>query len=95
MPYKEFSGEKHFSTWANYTESYYVDKDNQKYEYGDALLRWDELRDKKPVFYITNTNYKLKPSAGLDIKKEKFIRLSIEGYIKTVFVDGTAKVRLK
>jgi hypothetical protein len=95
MPYDDFSAEKHFSSLGGYEEFYYIDKNNNKYEYNDALLRWDELRDKNLLLYIANTKYKLKPSAGLDLKKEKFIRLSIEGYRKTVFVDETAKVKLK
>lgn len=94
-PYDEHSSKKNFSGAGNYNEVYYVDKDNNKYEYNDAILRWDEIREKRPVMYIANTSKKLHPSAGLDLKKEKFIRMIIDGYSKVEFVDETAKARLK
>jgi hypothetical protein len=53
------------------------------------------LRKKNPVLYIANTSYKLHPSDGLDIKNEKFIRMIIDGYTKTVFVNGSAKIKLR
>jgi hypothetical protein len=94
-PYEEHSSKKHFSTLGSYNEVYYIDKENNKYDYFDALSRWDEIRDKAPAIYIANSSYKLKPSDGLDMKKEKFIKMIIEGYRKTVFVDAAAKVKLR
>lgn len=89
------SSGKYFSTVGNYNEVYYIDKDNNKYEYYDGLLRWDEIREKMPVVYIANTNYKLYPVGGFDIKKENTIKMVIERYTKTLFVDESVKVKLK
>ncbi|QAT41702.1 DUF5643 domain-containing protein [Clostridium sp. JN-9] len=94
-PFNGHSQEKHFTGAGNYNEAYYIDKDNNKYGYYDALLIWDKIRTKNPVLYIANTSYKLHPSDGLDIKHEKFIRMIIDGYNKTVFVNGSAKVKLR
>ncbi|MGV8981850.1 DUF4179 domain-containing protein [Clostridium sp.] len=94
-PANEHSSEKSFSTGGNFDEVYYIDKDDNKYEYLDALLKWDEIREKKPVMYIANTSWKLHPVDGFDIKKEKSIRMVIDGYSKTKFVDEVVKVKLK
>lgn len=94
-PNEGISSKKNFSTMGNINEAYYIDKDNKKYEYNDALLRWDEIREKRPVLYIANTNYKIHPGTGFDLKKEKSIRMDIEGYFKTVFVDKSVKIKLK
>lgn len=94
-PANEHSSEKYFGTVGNHNEVYYVDKDDNKYEYVDALTRWDEIRDKRPVIYIANTSWKLHPVEGFDIKKEKSIRMVIDGYSKTKFVDEVVKVKLK
>ncbi len=90
-----WGGKKYFAGASNFAEAYYVDKDNIKYECFDALSKWDKIRNKKPVFYVSKTNHKLKPSDGWDIKKEKAIKMLIEGYTKTKFVDGTVKIKLK
>jgi len=89
------SSEKDFSTVGNYNEAHYIDKDNNKYEYYDALLNWDEIRKKNPAMYIANTNYKLQPMGSFDFKKEKVIMMVIQGYTKTIFVDESVKVKLK
>jgi hypothetical protein len=94
-PVNEHSLQRGFSTGGNYNEVYYVDKDNNKYEYYDALAKWDEIREKKPVWYIANTSWKLHPVDGFDIKKEKSIRMIIDGYTKTKFVDEVITVKLK
>ena len=89
------SSEKGFSAGGNYNELYYVDKDDNKYEYYDGLLKLDELREKRPVLYIASSSWKLHPVDGFDIKKEKSIRMIIDGYTKTKFVDKVVKVKLK
>jgi hypothetical protein len=94
-PYNEHNSEKYFSAAGNYNEVYYIDKDNKKYGFYDASLIWNEIRKKNPVLYIANTSYKLHPSDGFDIKHEKFIRMIIDGYTKTVFVNGSAKIKLR
>lgn len=94
-PYDEFSSKKYFSTLGNYNEAYYVDKDNNKYEYTNALLIWDKIRENRPVPYIANTNYKLHPCDGFDIKKEKSIRMLIDGYSQIIFVDKSVKIKLR
>lgn len=94
-PANEHSSKKYFSTGGNFNEVYYIDKDDNKYEYYDALLKWEEIREKRPVIYIANTNWKLHPVDGFDIKKEKSIRMIIGGYTKTKFVDEVVKVKLK
>jgi len=94
-PANEHSSEKYFSTGGNSNEVYYVDADDNKYEYFDALVKWDEIREKRPVMYIANTRYTLHPVDGFDIKKEKSIRMLIDGYCKTKFVDEVVKVKLK
>jgi hypothetical protein len=94
-PANEHSSEKYFSAGGNFNEPYYVDKDDNKYEYLDALARWDEIRDKRPVIYIAKTSWKLHPVGGFDIKKEKSIRMVIDGYSKTKFVDEVVKIKLK
>ena len=86
---------KYFSVVGNFNEAYYIDKDDNKYKYFDALAKWDEIREKRPVIYIANTNWKLHPVDGFDIKKEKSIRMIIDGYSKTKFVDEVVKVKLK
>lgn len=90
-----FGSEKYFSTGGNYTKVYYIDNDNNKYEFYDALLNWDEIRGKNPAMYIENTNWRLKPVDGFDIKKEDAIKMNISGYRKTIFVDESVKVKLK
>ncbi len=94
-PANEHSSEKYFGAGGNHNEVYYVDKDDNKYEFFDALTRWDEIREKRPVIYVVNTNWKLYPVDGFDIKKEKSIRMIIDGYSKTKFVDEVVKVKLK
>lgn len=94
-PANEHSPEKSFSTVGSYNKVYYMDKDDNKYEYLDALLKWEEIREKRPVMYIANTNYTLHPVDGFDITKEKSIRMVIDGYSKTKFVDEVVKVKLK
>ena len=94
-PANEHSSKKYFSTGGNHNEVYYIDKDDNKYEYLDALAKWDEIRDKRPVMYIANTSWKLHPVDGFDIKKEKSIRMIIDGYSKTKFVDEVVEVKLK
>lgn len=94
-PYNEHNSKKNFSTAGNHNEVYYIDKDNNKYGFYDALLIWNEIRKKNPVLYMANTSYTLHPSDGLDIKHEKFIRMIIDGYTKTVFVNGSAKIKLR
>lgn len=89
------NSEKYFSTWGNYTETFYVDEDGNKYEYYDALSRWEEIRDKNPEFYVTKTNFTLRPSDKLDIKELRSLKMTIEGYSKTKFIDETVKVKLK
>ena len=59
------------------------------------MLKWEEIRDKRPVMYIANTSWKLQPVDGFDIKKEKSIRMVIDGYSKTKFVDEVVKVKVK
>lgn len=94
-PESGHSSEKHFSSGGNHNEVYYVDRENNKYEYFDALAKWDEIRGKKPVIYIANTRWELHPVNGFNIKKEKSIRMVIDGYTKTKFVDEVVKVKLK
>lgn len=94
-PANGHSSEKYFSTVGNSNEVYYIDKDGKKYEYFDALLRWNEIRDKRPVPYIANTRYKLQPVEGFDIKKEKSIKMVVDGYSKTKFVNEVVTVKLK
>lgn len=95
LPYEGHGPERYFSTWGNFTEAYYVDKNNTKYDYYDELSRWEEIREKKPSIYIAKTSYTLKPSEGLDVSKEKFIKLCITGYSKTVFVNNKIKMKLE
>lgn len=87
--------EKYFSTFANYKEIFYMDRHGNKYEYYDALSRWEEIRDKDPVLYITKTHFQMHPSDKLNIKELKSLKMTIEGYSKTKFVDETIKVKLK
>lgn len=94
-PMEGLSSEKYFSTGGNHNEAYYIDKDNNKYEYYAALLNWDEIREKNPAMYIANTNYKLQSMGSFDFKKEKAIMMVIQGYTKTIFVDESAKVKIK
>ena len=94
-PANEHSPEKYFGAAGSSNEVYYVDKDDNKYEYYDALLKWDEIREKRPVIYIANTRWELYPVDGFDIKKEKSIKMIIDGYTKTKFVDEVVNVKLK
>lgn len=94
-PYDGHSVERGFSTVGNTNEVYYIDKNNNKYVYYNALLRWDEIRMKRPVLYIANTSFKLHPTNRFDYKKEKSIRLVIYGYSKTVFVSEGVKLKLR
>jgi hypothetical protein len=95
QPLEGLNSEKYFSQVGNYTEVYYVDKENKKYQYYDALLNWDKIRNNNPLFYVAKTNERLQPMGKFDIKKEKSIKLVIEGYMNTKFVKGTAKIHLK
>ena len=94
-PANENSSRRSFSSVGNYNKIYYVDKDGNKYEYFDALVRWDEIREKRPVVYIANTTWKLHPVDGFEIKKEKYIKMVINRYSKTKFVNEVVKVKLK
>ncbi len=95
IPESGHNKESYFSSMGSYNEFYYVDKNNNKYNYSDAQLNWEKIRTKNPIFYVAKTKYTLKPSEKLDIKKMKYFKLSIEGYTKTRFVDKTAKIKLK
>lgn len=94
-PQGEWGADRYFSTVGNYEVLYYLDKDNKKYQYMDALLLWDKLRDKNPLLRIEKTKCILHPKGKLDIKKEKSIKMIIDTYQETIFVDGTAKIKLK
>ncbi|MCM0647128.1 DUF4179 domain-containing protein [Clostridium swellfunianum] len=94
-PADDHSAEKSFSSGGGSNEVYYIDKYNKKHEYLNALSDWDKIRINDPVLYIANTKYKLEPSKGLDIKKEKTFRVLINGYTKTRFVNEAVKVKLK
>lgn len=95
IPESGHSSESYFSSMGSYTEFYYVDKNNNKYNYIDAQSNWEKIRTKNPVLYVSKTKYTLKPSEKLDINKMKYFKLSIEGYTKTRFVDKTVKIKLK
>lgn len=95
QPQEGHSAEKYFKSGGSYNEVYYVDKDNNKYQYYDALLNWDKIRDKDPLFYIAKTNWKLQPDGNFDIKKEKSMKMIIDGYMETKFVDASVKIKLK
>ena len=95
QPENGHSSEKGFSAGGGYKEFYYVDNEDNRYKYYDAWLKWDEIREKRPVMYIENTSWRLHPNDGFDIKKEKSIKMIIDGYTKTKFVDEVVKVKLK
>jgi hypothetical protein len=94
-PTEGHSQQKSFGGYGNHSEVYYIDKNNNKYEYYDALSKWEEIRLKKPILYIAKTSWKLEPSKEFDIKKENAIKMTIDSYTKTVFVDKSVKVKLK
>jgi hypothetical protein len=94
-PQGEWGADRHFSTVGNYEGLYYLDKDNKKYQYMDALLLWDKLRDKNPVLVIEKTKCILHPKGNLDIKNEKSFKMIVDTYQETIFIDGTAKLTLK
>jgi hypothetical protein len=85
---------EYFNSMGNQKEVYYIDKNGTKYEYYDALSKWKEIRDKRPVLNIVKTSWTLHPSEKLDLNGMKNFKISIDGYTKTKYVNKSIKINL-
>lgn len=85
----------YFSAVGESFEDIYIDETGIKYPTGFDAPDWQQQRAKKAVLFINNQHLSLTPSSKINLKNIKTIKMIIDGYLKTKFLDESIKIELK